>query len=39
MVEWKGEVPLLVSNNRDRFEELGVLGVGGLGSIPLRGSS
>ena len=34
-VEWKGEVPHLVSNNRDRFEELGVLGVGGMGEVVL----
>ena len=34
-VEWQGEVPHLVSNNRDRFEELGVLGVGGMGEVVL----
>ncbi len=34
-VEWVGEVPHLVSNNRDRFEELGVLGVGGMGEVVL----
>jgi serine/threonine protein kinase len=34
-VEWNGAVPHLVSNNRDRFEELGVLGVGGMGEVVL----
>jgi eukaryotic-like serine/threonine-protein kinase len=34
-VEWTGSVPRLVSNARDRFEELGVLGAGGMGEVVL----
>ncbi len=34
-VEWQGEVPHLVNPQRMRFEELGLLGAGGMGEVVL----
>jgi serine/threonine protein kinase len=34
-VEWHGEVPRLVNPQRLRFEELGLLGTGGMGEVVL----
>jgi serine/threonine-protein kinase len=34
-VEWQGDMPKLVNPQRERFEELGLLGAGGMGEVVL----